>query len=174
MESVKYYSGVGSRETPPHVCSAMTAIATFLEDDGYVLRSGGAAAADSAFENGVKNPDNKMIFLPESGWRGNDSPYFGICDRAIQMALEIHPAPDKLKDFGRAAHGRNCYQVLGRNFDEPSEFVLCWTPDAIPTGGTRTAIKLAQKNKIPLLNFGLCDSEQRCLDVFQQFYLLYG
>ena len=47
------YAGIGSRKTPPHVLAAMTQIAEALAERGYILRSGGAGGADSAFEKGA-------------------------------------------------------------------------------------------------------------------------
>ena len=48
-----YYTGVGGRETPPHVLNLMTRIAQGLAKVGGILRSGGARGADSAFEAGA-------------------------------------------------------------------------------------------------------------------------
>jgi predicted Rossmann fold nucleotide-binding protein DprA/Smf involved in DNA uptake len=48
-----YYAGVGSRETPAHVCKQMTELAKRLESFGLTLRSGGAKGADKAFEAGA-------------------------------------------------------------------------------------------------------------------------
>lgn len=50
----KYYSGVDSRKTPPNILDLMTKVAQKLAGQGWVLPSGGADGADSAFETGVK------------------------------------------------------------------------------------------------------------------------
>ena len=47
-----YYAGVGSRETPLHICELMTQIAKKLSSLGWVCRSGGAEGADLAFMRG--------------------------------------------------------------------------------------------------------------------------
>jgi hypothetical protein len=52
---LKYYAGIGSRETPSDVCSQMTELAKQLDAENWILRSGGAKGADSAFENGAIN-----------------------------------------------------------------------------------------------------------------------
>lgn len=44
-----FYTGIGSRQTPPEILKMMTKIATQLESKGWVLRSGGAEGADEAF-----------------------------------------------------------------------------------------------------------------------------
>lgn len=52
----KYYTGVGSRNTPQDMMKLMTQVVTKPETLGYSLRSGAADGADTAFENGVTNP----------------------------------------------------------------------------------------------------------------------
>lgn len=170
----KYYSGIGSRETPNFVCGAMRQIAYTLEAEGYTLRSGGAGGADSAFEEGVMNNVNKEIYLPWKGFNKSKSPYYGVCDAAIAMALSVHPSPDTLIKREKALHlhARNCYQVLGSDLATPSDFVICCTEDAQKRGGTRTAIVIAERNKIPVLNFGKCETYEQCMTAFDRFYLL--
>jgi len=140
----KYYAGVGSRNTPGCILSDMTTYAARLEKLGYILRSGGAQGADKAFEHGVTKGVNKTIFHPTKRWSPSDA--------AMEIAAKIHPAWDKCSAYARACHGRNVYQVLGENLDEPVEFVICWTPSAEAIGGTRTAIKLAEQHSITVYN----------------------
>lgn len=170
----KYYTGVGSRESPEFVCEAMTEIAIVLEKLHYTLRSGGAGGADLAFERGAKQ--RKHIYLPWAGFNGSQSPLYGVCQSAIDMALTIHPAPDLLRKREKALllHSRNCYQVLGKTLDIPSEFLVCWTENAQLVGGTRTAIVLAERNKIPVLNLGKCKDYNSCIDAFEIFHMMYG
>ncbi len=66
----KYYAGIGSRKTPPEMMSLMTDLAARLEEQGWILRSGGAIGADSAFQLGVKDPDNQRIYTTNSNRRG--------------------------------------------------------------------------------------------------------
>ena len=54
---------------------------------------------------------------------------------------------------------RNAMQVLGPNLDDPSAFIVCWTPDASDgsktspkTGGTGQALRIAHEYKIPVYN----------------------
>jgi predicted Rossmann fold nucleotide-binding protein DprA/Smf involved in DNA uptake len=63
---MKYYAGIGSRETPKDICLYMTAIAKRLASLGYTCNSGGADGADSAFERGAVI--NRQIFLPWDGF----------------------------------------------------------------------------------------------------------
>lgn len=168
----KYYSGIGSRQTPVFVCNIMTAIAYFLETEGYTLRSGAADGADAAFERGAAIL--KDIYLPWKGFNNSASSLHEVSDDALAMMRTIHPTPDKLRDSVARLHGRNCYQVLGDDLATPSDFLLCWTTDAVRTGGTRTAIVLAERNRIPLLNFGKYTTTKQCETAFYNFYEMHG
>lgn len=50
-----YYTGIGSRETPPEVISVMEDAAYRLARMGFTLRSGKAGGADAAFQTGMQN-----------------------------------------------------------------------------------------------------------------------
>ena len=51
---MRYYTGVGSRETPPEVISVMEDAAFRLAGLGFTLRSGKAEGADAAFQRGMR------------------------------------------------------------------------------------------------------------------------
>lgn len=166
-----YYAGVGSRETPEEIGVIMTKLARELEASGYVLRSGGATGADTFFENGVKWPCHRRIYLHKDYVRGrrSDPEYhvhnaarFRDWDRAMQIASEIHPAWHRCGDDARGLHARNVYQVLGYDFEGEhpwySSFLVCWAiPDihGVPEGGTRTAWKVAEMYNIPRYNLAV-------------------
>jgi hypothetical protein len=163
-----YYAGIGSRETPEDVCRKMFAAGRTMAKLGFILRSGGADGADAAFESGVAKAASELntnleslaeIYLPWKGFRKNQSPLYGSCKRAILLAKEFHPNWANVSPAGRDFHGRNCYQILGRELDRPSSFVLCWTKDVAITGGTGQALRLAQEYGIPILNFACHDDE---------------
>src|SRR5690348_5431489 len=107
----RYYAGVGSRETPPGMLVYFTRLAQFLgRDHGYILRSGGADGADTAFEQGASS---KQIFLPWKGFNGNPSPFYRIPVIAFDIAANHHPAWLKLKPAVQCLMARNVQQVLG-------------------------------------------------------------
>lgn len=172
----KYYSGVGSRETPLFVCQAMTDIAAMLRGDGYVLRSGHADGADMAFENGSGGIAD--IYLHKKGFNGSRSLLYNVGEDAIAMALSVHPAPKILslpsKRNALLLHARNCYQVLGDDLQTPSDFVLAWTQYGELKGGTRTALVLAERNNIPSLNFGRMKTYDQIMTAFDIFYMVHG
>lgn len=57
------------RPTPPDIISLIGMISKKLDDSGFLLRSGGADGADSAFE---KFSTNKEIYLPWDGFNGHN------------------------------------------------------------------------------------------------------
>lgn len=170
---IKEYAGVGSRDTPKDIQNLMRQLATALEKVGYILRSGGANGADSAFESGVVNTDNKRIFLPYKGFNKNASTLYAEPSAvALGWAEKAHPYFKNIKsDFARKAHARNANQVLGLDCKSPCSFVICWTPDGAEntkechsvevTGGTRTAVVIAAINKIPVFNLARPDAIAR-------------
>ena len=157
-KQIKYYAGIGSRQTPMEILKLMTATARKLEAHGYVLRTGGAEGADTAFALGAKNVE---IYRPEQA-----------DGEALSLASTLHPAWGRCSDYARRLHARNCYQVLGRDLRTPSEFVICWTPDScvsaatrsIHTGGTATAIVLAERSGIRVYNLHIPSHLALCRD----------
>lgn len=152
----KFYTGVGSRETPNHIHKMMWEIATFLYADGFTLRSGKARGADSAFESGAGN--NTQIFLAKD-----------CTDESMAIAASLwkpeFPVPfHRMKEFGKLLHGRNPFQVLGPRLNpaDKSKFLICWTKDGckthvqrtVNTGGTGTAISVASLHNVPVYNLG--------------------
>jgi len=141
----KYYTGVGSRSTPEYIIQVMENTAVKLANEGWILRSGGAIGADKAFENGAVLVNGKMeIYLAKHA-----------NEEAIKLASSIHPAWNRCSDYVKKLHARNCFQVLGYDLKTPSSFLLCWTQDGKDVGGTRTAIVLARRNNIQILNLAI-------------------
>lgn len=149
-----YYTGVGSRSTPSSIMALMSHTASVLENHGYTLRSGGAPGADYAFEEGVVHDCNKEIWVPWIGFNSNNSTNIPSA-RAYDIASTVHPAWDRLKESHRLLHARNIHQVLGADLNTPSSFLICWTENADVKGGTATAIRLAHRYNIPVINIGV-------------------
>jgi hypothetical protein len=165
MESL-YYAGIGSRNTPEEVMDAMTKLAEDLKSIGWVLRSGGADGADTAFEKGAG--DSKVIFLPWRFFNNSPCPYYPIPDKAFEIAEKIHPAWSKLSQGAQRLHARNILQVLGYQFKFLSKFVVCWTPGGKVQGGTATAIKLAKVENIKVFNL-YRDDPRKVLEYAKSF-----
>lgn len=157
----RYYTGIGSRQIPPDIARDMTQFAYIAARKGWILRSGGATGADSAFEKGCDDAKGrKEIFLPWPKFNGSDSPFVTPSQEAHTLASTIHPCYKRLTFGMRELIARNMHQVLGEKLDSPTEFVVCWTPDgartrseySIKTGGTGSAIVLASDKNIPVFN----------------------
>jgi hypothetical protein len=179
----KYYTGVGSRETPEKYLKMMTELAYYLDRTGWTLRSGGSWGADEAFQKGVSS-DFSNIFLPKPNWRKEDG-IQGVCisDKdLIRDAMytitkyNVHEDWDHLLNSrGDGAlmtvklHTRNVFQVLGDNLKNPSKFFVCYTRDGATTveettkdtGGTRTALRLAAIFNVPIFNLAKMEHELR-------------
>lgn len=171
---MKLYAGIGSRSTPPSILEKMSNIAYSLAADGWVLRSGGALGADTAFEQGCDSAvGKKEIYLPWKGFNNNESPLHDVTAQAINLTREYHPSPNLLtyKRFMAMFHGRNAQQVLGQNLDSPIAFIVCWTPDGCEsdedrvkeTGGTGQAISIAACRGIPVFNLANDDAADKLL-----------
>lgn len=157
---MKYYAGIGSRNTPKDILELMTKVAAKLEKAGWTLRSGGAVGADKAFEKGVRLKKNKEIYLAT----GN------ISQEAWDSVNEFHPYPQALKPYPRALMARNYHQITGKdNNAKKSKFVICWTPDGckshtertIKTGGTGQAISIASSLGVEIYNLANPEDRQR-------------
>ena len=146
----RYYSGVGSRKTPPTIQDTMRRIAESLSGQGFTLRSGGADGADSAFEDGAGPA--KEILVPWPNFNGRSH---GITppnpEHAMALAARHHPGWRNCGQAARTIHARNVCIVLGPDLATPSEFVICWTPDARASGGTGQAVRVARAYGIPVI-----------------------
>ena len=169
-----YYAGVGSEETPQEVLDNMTALASELEKEGYVLRSGGAVGADQAFSKGVSNIKNKKIYFDSD----IEHDVYGTAKQADKILEETHPKIDKIKKGTRSRNllARDGYQVFGERFDSPAAFIICWTNDgatsyeqtSATTGGTGQAIRLGSRKGIPVINMADPNWRQKLDDVLQK------
>ena len=166
VPKVKYYTGVGSRDTPYSVCSIMTSIASTLEPMGYVLRSGGAPKADVAFSRGCRV---KEIYLPWHHFNQQDGIVVPTLDPevimlAAQRAAAVHPAWHNCSPRDILLLQRDSLEVTGQK-DELSEFLVCWTIDGKAGGGTGQTIRIAQAFEIPVFDLAI-DGKLEELEAF--------
>jgi len=168
------YTGIGSRETPPQVINQMIWLGEVLANKHYILRSGGAGGADSAFEEGCDNVSGqKEIYLPVKKFNKHLSERFEIPKRAYDLARIYHPKYFGLHPFAKKCMARNVQQIMGENvqpvLDDLSDMVICWTKDgaetaedtSIDTGGTGQAIRVAYDYAIPVFNLKNDDALDR-------------
>lgn len=146
------FAGVGSRKTPDPVQETLRSACQRLAELGFMLRSGGADGADKACEQGCDaGRGNKEIYLPWRNFNKNKSDLYTVSDTAKKVALYYYGRPFSSQAVEKLM-GRNCYQVLGHDLRSPASFVLCWTVDGGPTGGTGQAIRVARDHDIPVFN----------------------
>ena len=166
---MKYYAGIGSRDTPIHVQKTLKEIANLLEQEEFILRSGGANGADIAFESGIKNHSNMNIYLPFKEFnnrRHNGTSYIYIEKGNIELdpayqSLKHHPSKGNMRDAAKAMMMRNYFQLHGLSDQNISSFVICWTRDGAngttiltdwDSGGSGQCIRLAALKNIPVYN----------------------
>ena len=152
---MKYYAGIGARKTPKTILQYMEKIAEELSKRNYILRSGGAHGADTAFEVGCDKVNGKKeIYLPWKDFENNTSSLYDLPNKqeALQIAGKFHPKMEILSNAVKTMHARNTYQVLGQDLNTPSLFIVCWTDG---TGGTMQAVRVAKHYNIPVFNLKL-------------------
>ncbi len=157
-----FYTGIGARNTPQHILNEMKNISLAFMRKGYTLRSGGAEGADTAFFAPITN-GNFNIYLPWDNFNGLNS-FDGThvnasklhnFDKAKYIASMYHKKWSHLKDSHKTLHGRNAYQVLGVELDDPSDVLVCYAePLTIETvkGGTNIAVQIAKAHGVPVYN----------------------
>lgn len=158
------YAGIGARETPTNIIGLMRGIARMLADRGYTLRSGGAPGADQAFEFGTPVMVQMEIFVPWHGFeRRPDTMKLTEHELAVgrSTAEKFHPNWEACSPGAQKMHTRNTFQILGRDCQSPSAFVVCWTKDGKASGGTGQALRIAEAKGVKIYN--LHDMENRAL-----------
>lgn len=139
-----YYAGVGARATPPAILKMMEEFAYERAKQGWILRSGGAIGADSAFARGARAAGGKMEIF---------SAHTMLTLEMMELAQKHHPAWDRLSPFVKKLMGRNVKILLGPNGPAVQE-VACWTPKGEVVGGTGHTIRVAMSLLIPVSNWG--------------------
>ena len=141
-----YATGVGSRKAPRFILELMNKVVHKMSVEGWIWRTGDACGVDSAIRKSAK-----VVEI----YTDNDAT---AESRAI--AGVYHKAWNMLTAYAKDLHGRNVLQVLGSDMKIPSKLLICWTPDGckthrertVKTGGTGTAISIADANNIKIFN----------------------
>mgnify|MGYP006293097509 CR=1 FL=1 len=168
--AMKAYSGIGSKKTPQKIKDIMYQLGYKLAQKGYTLRSGGAKGADNAFEMGAFDAEGDMeIYLPYDGYQGRErdglkyfvpSKEFDNYRKAVTISRKFHPNFENLSKNEKKFIVRDTYQVLGKELNSLSNFIVCWTPDGCTsdrersekTGGTGQAITTGSYYSVPIFN----------------------
>jgi len=145
------YAGIGSRKTPLAVQKEMTKAAEFLKRHNWILRSGGAQGADTAFEKGVSADWLKQIYRPTHV----------LTPQHYEIAAAHHPVWGQLVPYVKQLHARNVAILLGDDCKSPVSFGICWAPNPIYdtkhiqkscAGGTGQGVRVAYSHNIRVYN----------------------
>lgn len=107
-----YYTGVGSRETPPAILSVMEDAALRFARLGLILRSGKAGGADAAFQIGMQKyyetlDNNKVesygrglaeIYIPWDGFASDNSDLWDFWDLPLNYLDHLMPEQKAVRD----------------------------------------------------------------------------
>lgn len=146
-----YYTGVGSRETPPDMMRKLEYIGERLAELGYTLRSGGARGADMAFQRGAQDVDGLVTVYHAKGKFKHLIPEW--CFEEVRKHIPPDRPPfDSMEEHTRKLLARNMLQVLGDDGKTPSEFLVCWTPAGLTDGGTGYALRCAAAHGVMTYN----------------------
>ncbi len=151
---MKYWTGVGSRDITPEQFKIMEEIGSCLASLGWILRSGGAAGSDTAFEKGVDDIGSRLkhIYIP---WGKPGYQQFLATDYAAEIAPKYVPHWSVLRSPHRKLHIRNINQVIGHEeTPNPSSVLVACTRDGGYKGGTATALRCADDFGVPIVNIG--------------------
>lgn len=180
---MRYVTGIGSRVTPPEALSTLTTLVQRLCAEDFVLRSGHAAGADRACEDGAAG--HAHIYLPWPGFGTQPykddpgAPVQGttyVID-AVRRGYHAQALANVYAQFGRRVPGgpvgklmlRNMAQILGHSKEPvPSELVICWHPG---TGGTLYAVQAAVNAGVPVLNvrgMSLIEAWRQVTDIVEE------
>lgn len=148
------YAGIGDVNIPTNIQELMKMIGEELAHQGYVLRTGGAKGADTAFMEGCdKAKGIKEVFYPSDLHVNNET---------LKIAKEIHghweycenkqPKQGHKYSFPVQAHCRNMKIINGDQLNNPVEFTIAYQDINQVTGGTWQGIKYSQKLGIKVYN----------------------
>ncbi len=157
---LKFYTGVGSRETPNNIRSLMTGVAKKLNEYNYTLRSGGAKGADYAFEIGSEKCDIYSVSEKHKPISKKPNIIPNLEDYRELVKLCCRHYKNITNQYAKDLHTRNICQVIGHDITNivRSDFLLCYTKFGDYVGGTTTAIRCAEHFDVPIFNFGIYDN----------------
>lgn len=163
---MNYYAGIGSRQTPEDVLKIIKTIGSFMVHKDYILRSGAADGADTAFEQGCDAENGKKeIYLPWAGFNRNPSELSTPSQEAFDLAEKTHPEWEFLRHSAKKLHARNSHQIFGQDMKTPVKLVICWSKGK---GGTEQALRIARINNIPIVNLYDLEDMSTCFDLINE------
>ena len=133
-----------------------------MSENGVLGYSGGASGMDTAFME-YYNPNMRKIFIPDTVFydhRHNGKDVIALRylnPNDVLTGIEEVKAVCLWEDLSlkvKKLFTRNAAQVLGERFCEPVDLVLygASTSNGYVKGGTRIAVKIAERHGIPCVN----------------------
>lgn len=183
---------VGSRQAPQEALQALRKIGYTYAEHNVAITSGDATGCDSAGLEGAMSSERfpmvgARIYLPWNGVRKEDgsrrfadnriffdASKFENYEQAQAIAKEARGSFEGLKRGGIALHTRNSYQVLLDDLKTPVTNVVCWAKPVgrkgAVQGGTNTAVQIALKYKIPVINLATDEGWERAQTFISRYY----
>ena len=164
---MKAYTGIGSMECPLNILDEMQSIALRLSSS-RILRSTGTGC--KSFENGCKQGSGALeMFIPWKGFNGYEANIYYISRKAAEYAKRTHPYWDALQAGNKKVQACNVQRILGRELNDPVEFVICWTDRGRKNGVVGHYIRPARVAGIPILDLGSSTGVEEVSDFLSQF-----
>lgn len=180
---------VGSRKTPDNILTVMMRLARAVCDIGYLIQSGEADGADNAAHIGARQSSRYAEigfagYLPWNGMKTNrgliyvdqsdgiyDASTFDTWEQAKALAYSARGSFNGLGRGGVSLHTRNAFQILSPSLQHPVDRCVFWASPigngATVEGGTNTAVQLALRHSVPLVNLYYEEVLQRVLTFVQ-------
>lgn len=155
------YTGLGSEMAPKSILDTLSELGYLLAISGRTLRSGSYKGCSSAFESGVNKAFRdglvgsrpitpkanigeyplREIFLPYRGYEGHQDDAYYEYDHALKSRIVGFIKNSKLGErFDKVQNPYlmkdyivRVYQLLGIKLNQPSKFMVCWSPDGART-----------------------------------------
>lgn len=167
-----WYTGVGSRHAPTEIVRRCVALAIALQKLNMSLRTGDAIGCDAAFSVGAGG----RVIGTSAGMVERESPACTKDDRgtrvqifkptetigwtvgALRACLDYSEDLSRRPELHRRLLLRNMRQVLGPRGEDPSNFLVYWSPEPncvcidrrkSDGGGTRYAVRRAHLSGVP-------------------------
>lgn len=180
----KFWTGVGTTEPTQDEYDLMVLIGQRMAEKGYILRSGRAIGSDAAFEEGVCRVDPALteIWLP---WRSYneedqhpDAHYFVPTQAQIDAARRFYTEEtdilswfDRMKQGSQKMHGRNYFQVVGHQGDDPLSHLCIYCADENEKrevkGGTRSAVMISRHYERPTANIRIPVQRDKLIELLK-------
>ncbi len=170
----RYYAIACEANIPNNIQKIMYQLASTFAEDKLVQRSGGNTS-EIALHTGAtilardRIQDFAQVMLP---WDGFNQKFIGngnnVCDQktAVNMAKRYLKGFCHLKPQQKLLVARQSYVLLGCNFKQHAEFLLCYTkngvkePHLVDNKSMEYILKLANSYNIRIYNFGDPDDLQ--------------